>query len=195
MSDEGSARPADDVRPADGASAAGDGNAAGDAHASDDRMLEAVVRQARVLATGLPGALGRISVSAGPLQVDIEWQTPGTIAAPAAQAVVPQPSGGALPATGAVPAAEPEPEPTGHAVTAPLVGTFYLSPEPGAPPFVSEGDVVEAGAQVAIVEAMKIMNAVDADRSGRVTKILVSDGDMVDYGQELMIIEPDDLDG
>ena len=76
------------------------------------------------------------------------------------------------------------------AVVAPLVGTFYRSPQPGAKAFVEEGDVVDKGATVCIVEAMKIMNQVSADQGGRVAEILAKDGDWVEYQQVLMYLEP-----
>ena len=79
--------------------------------------------------------------------------------------------------------------PCGHPVVAPLVGTFYRSPEPGSKPFVEVGDVVEPDSEVAIVEAMKIMNRITADCAGRVTEILVADGEMVEFGQTLMYVE------
>ena len=75
-------------------------------------------------------------------------------------------------------------------VVAPLVGTFYRSPQPGAKAFVEEGDVVDKGATVCIVEAMKIMNQVSADQGGRVAEILAKDGDWVEYQQVLMYLEP-----
>ncbi len=77
-----------------------------------------------------------------------------------------------------------------HAVIAPLVGTFYRRPQPGAKPFVEEGDVVDAGQTVAIVEAMKLMNQVQADEGGKVAEILVEDGDWVEFEQVLMYLEP-----
>ena len=90
-------------------------------------------------------------------------------------------------------ATEPEVTPTAeNAVVSPLVGTFYQSGEPDAPPFVTEGDLVEVGQQIAIVEAMKIMNSVQADRAGRVAKVLAKDGNMVEFGQPLMIIDSAD---
>jgi acetyl-CoA carboxylase biotin carboxyl carrier protein len=154
-------------------------------HSTDEQVLETVVNQARVLAGGLPGALSKLTVTIGASRVDIEWQAP-TVVAHAAAAPL---------ATVLVPATEVVVEPTiGDAVTAPLVGTFYMSPEPGAAPFVSVGDVVEAGQQLAIIEAMKIMNRIDAERAGKVVKILVGDGEMVEFGQELIFIDPDDLD-
>jgi acetyl-CoA carboxylase biotin carboxyl carrier protein len=78
------------------------------------------------------------------------------------------------------------PDPGEHVVTAPMVGTFYASPSPGAPPFVLVGDPVDAGQTVGIVEAMKIMNEIVAERGGIVTKILVENGQAVEYGSPLM---------
>ncbi|MEV4257296.1 biotin/lipoyl-containing protein, partial [Spirillospora sp. NPDC049652] len=77
-----------------------------------------------------------------------------------------------------------------HVVTAPLVGTFYRSPEPGAPPFVEVGGVVEEGDQVAIVEAMKLMNPVTAPCAGRVTGFDAADAEPVEYGQALIRLAP-----
>ena len=75
------------------------------------------------------------------------------------------------------------------AVTSPMVGTAYLSPEPGAPTFVKEGDRVETGQTLMIIEAMKTMNPVEAPRSGTVTRVLVSNEQPVEYGEPLLIIE------
>ena len=75
------------------------------------------------------------------------------------------------------------------AVTSPMVGTVYLQPEPSAPSFVSKGQQVNAGDTLVIIEAMKVMNPIKADKSGTVTQILVSDGQPVEFGDVLMIIE------
>ncbi len=75
------------------------------------------------------------------------------------------------------------------AVPSPMVGTAYLSPEPGAKPFVEEGTKVKAGQTILIVEAMKTMNAIPAPKAGTVTKILVESGQPVEYGEPLVIIE------
>jgi acetyl-CoA carboxylase biotin carboxyl carrier protein len=75
------------------------------------------------------------------------------------------------------------------AVTAPVVGTVYVSPEPGAPPFVSVGDTVKKGQTLLVIEAMKTMNPVAAPRAGKVAQILVGDGSPVEYGEVLMILE------
>jgi acetyl-CoA carboxylase biotin carboxyl carrier protein len=74
-------------------------------------------------------------------------------------------------------------------VTSPMVGTAYLSPEPGAKPFVEDGSEVTAGQTILIVEAMKTMNAIPAPRAGKITRILVEDGQPVEFGEPLMILE------
>jgi acetyl-CoA carboxylase biotin carboxyl carrier protein len=74
-------------------------------------------------------------------------------------------------------------------VSSPMVGTVYWAPEPGAKPFIEEGSVVAAGQTILIVEAMKTMNASPAPRSGKVTKILVEDGQPVEFGEPLIILE------
>jgi acetyl-CoA carboxylase biotin carboxyl carrier protein len=88
------------------------------------------------------------------------------------------------------PAATTAPE-KGHpgAVHAPMVGTVYLTPEPGAQPFVSTGDDVREGQTLLIIEAMKVMNPIRAPRNGRIVEIAVGNGDPVEYGELLMIIE------
>lgn len=75
-------------------------------------------------------------------------------------------------------------------VTSPMVGTFYASPAPGAKPFVQLGDTVKPGQTVCIIEAMKLMNDISSEVSGKVAQILVQDGQAVEYGQVLMLIEP-----
>lgn len=104
-------------------------------------------------------------------------------AAPQAMAYAPVPA----PAPAAV-AAQEQVE-TGHTVTSPMVGTFYRSPNPGAKPFVEVGTQVKEGQAVCIIEAMKIMNEIDADRAGTITKILCEAGQAVEFGQPLFIIE------
>lgn len=77
----------------------------------------------------------------------------------------------------------------GNAITSPMVGAFYAAPAPGAKPFVKVGDVVSVGQVVCIVEAMKLMNEIESEVSGRVTQICVEDGQSVEYGQVLMYVE------
>jgi acetyl-CoA carboxylase biotin carboxyl carrier protein len=90
------------------------------------------------------------------------------------------------------PAKEPAPSPEEglHTVRSPIVGTFYEAPSPGAPPFVKPGDIVEVGQLLCIVEAMKLMNEIEADVAGEIVKKLVSNGQPIEYGQELFIIRP-----
>lgn len=76
-------------------------------------------------------------------------------------------------------------------VTAPMVGTFYRAPSPGAEPFVSVGDRIEVGQTLCIIEAMKLMNEIQAEVSGRVVAVTAEDGQPVEYGQTLFLVEPD----
>ncbi len=75
-----------------------------------------------------------------------------------------------------------------HVIKSPLVGTFYRSPSPGAPPFVEVGDTVSPGQVLCIIEALKVMNEIESDVKGRVEKILVENGESVEYGQPLFLI-------
>ncbi len=77
-----------------------------------------------------------------------------------------------------------------HVIKSPLVGTFYRAPSPGAPPFVEEGDIVSKGQVLCIIEALKVMNEIESDINGKVVKILVENGQPVEFGQELFYIEP-----
>jgi len=109
-----------------------------------------------------------------------------TSAAPAPVAVLPLPAPSAGPAA-AVPT-EPEPGTEGHVVKAPMVGTFYRSPSPDAKVFVEVGQAVKEGDTICIIEAMKLMNEIEADGSGVVKAILVENGQPVEYGQPLFIL-------
>jgi acetyl-CoA carboxylase biotin carboxyl carrier protein len=96
------------------------------------------------------------------------------------------PSAHAAPAPVAAPAAAPEP--TGHVVKSPMVGTFYRASSPGAPAFVEVGATVKEGDTLCIIEAMKLLNEIDADVSGTVTQVLVENGQPVEFGQPLFVI-------
>ena len=98
------------------------------------------------------------------------------------------PVAAAATAPAAAAAAAPAEE-TGHVVTSPMVGTFYRASSPGAKAFAEVGDTVKAGQAVCIIEAMKIMNEIEADKDGVISKILVENGKPVEYGQPLFIIE------
>ncbi len=76
-----------------------------------------------------------------------------------------------------------------HVITAPMVGTFYGAPSPGAKPFVEIGDEIKVGQVLCIIEAMKMMNQIEADRAGRVTSIMARNGDPVEFGQPLFVVE------
>ncbi|MBN8756128.1 MULTISPECIES: acetyl-CoA carboxylase biotin carboxyl carrier protein [Variovorax] len=110
-----------------------------------------------------------------------------TLAAPAAAAAAPA-AAGAAPAVASAPVAA-EAARAGHAVKSPMVGTFYRSSSPGAPAFVEVGSKVNEGDTVCIIEAMKILNEIEADKSGTITQILGENGQAVEYGQPLFIIE------
>ena len=92
-----------------------------------------------------------------------------------------------MPASVAAPAAPPAP--VGHVVKSPMVGTFYRSASPGSKAFVDVGDAVKAGDPICIIEAMKIMNEIEADKSGTVQRILCENGQPVEFGQPLFHIE------
>jgi len=94
----------------------------------------------------------------------------------------------AAPAPAAVEAASPE-EAALHAVKSPMVGTFYRSSSPGAKSFVEVGDTVKVGDTICIIEAMKILNEIEADKAGKVVQILCENGQAVEYGQSLLTIE------
>lgn len=85
--------------------------------------------------------------------------------------------------------AEPADAPAVHAVKSPMVGTFYRSSSPGAKSFVEVGDTVKEGDTICIIEAMKILNEIEADKAGKVTQILCENGQAVEYGQSLLTIE------
>jgi acetyl-CoA carboxylase biotin carboxyl carrier protein len=109
-------------------------------------------------------------------------------AAPAPVAYAPAPAS-AVPIAAAVTAAPAEEKITGHVVKSPMVGTFYRSAAPGGKVFVEIGQAVLAGDTLCIIEAMKILNQIEADKSGVITQILVDNAEPVEYGQPLFIIE------
>ncbi len=94
----------------------------------------------------------------------------------------------AAPAPAAAPVPEAAPVIQGHVVKAPMVGTFYRSPNPGSSPFIEVGAVVKEGDPLCIIEAMKLLNEIEADKAGVVKEILVENGEPVEYGQPLFVI-------
>jgi acetyl-CoA carboxylase biotin carboxyl carrier protein len=106
-----------------------------------------------------------------------------------APAPAPAPARGPeLPAAGAGEVA-PKPKPNEHVITAPMVGTFYAAPSPGAKAFVEIGDEIKVGQVLCVIEAMKMMNQIEADKAGRITSIMARNGDPVEFGQPLFVIE------
>ena len=113
---------------------------------------------------------------------------PAPVAAPIQQfAAAPAPAAEAAPA--ADDSSDDSSAISGHTVNAPMVGTFYSAPSPGAPDFVKVGDKVSIGDTICIIEAMKILNQIEADKSGTVTSILVDNAQPVEFGQPLVVIE------
>jgi acetyl-CoA carboxylase biotin carboxyl carrier protein len=106
------------------------------------------------------------------------------VAAPSA--AMPAPALAASPAVAAPAAVE---VPTGHVVKSPMVGTFYRSSSPGAKPFVEVGSQVKEGETICIIEAMKILNEIETDKAGTIVKILCENGQAVEYGQPLFVVE------
>lgn len=109
-------------------------------------------------------------------------------------AAVPTQIAPAAPSQAAAPSAPPaagrESDAGGLRITSPMVGTFYQAPGPDAKPFVGVGDVVEAGDVVCIIEAMKMMNEIESEQRGRLRSVLVENGQPVEYGQALFLLEP-----
>jgi acetyl-CoA carboxylase biotin carboxyl carrier protein len=139
------------------------------------------------LANAMPGPLQRLTLRIGESAVDVVFAAvPAAPAdAPAAQSLDGQASAGSLPEQ---PGSHPVDE--GVLVRSQLVGTYFATPAPGADPFVRVGDQVDEGQQLAIVEAMKLMNALRAPCPGTVAQIHVSDGESVEYDQPLLTLMP-----
>ena len=131
--------------------------------------------------------IGELEITEGEERVRISRAgtgTPVVMAAPAPMAMM-------SPGAAAAPAAAPEapPAPAGHTLKSPMVGTFYRSPSPGAPSFVEVGQVVSKGQTLCIIEAMKLLNEIESDAAGTIKAILVENGQPVEYGQPLFVIE------
>jgi acetyl-CoA carboxylase biotin carboxyl carrier protein len=112
-----------------------------------------------------------------------------SVATQTVYAAAPAPMPVGQPAQGTPAASEPEEKISGHIVKSPMVGTFYRSASPGTKSFVAVGQSVKQGDTLCIIEAMKILNQIEADKSGKVTKILVENAEPVEYGQPLFVIE------
>ena len=132
--------------------------------------------------------ISEIEISEGEESVRISrYPKPGTVTTTALPAA---PAAPAPAAAAAAPAAAPvEPPVRGQQVTAPMVGTFYSGPAPGAKPFVELGSEVKPGDTLCVIEAMKMMNQIESEFAGRVVSILVENGSPVEFGQPLFLIE------
>jgi len=151
------------------------GSARGPAACSIEQVVELAVRH----------NLAELEVEAAGTRIRIVREHPPAAAgsrvdaAPASAAAVQQPAAESV-------------ESTAHLVTveAPMVGTFYRAPKPDAPPFVAEGDVVKEGQVICIVEAMKLMNEIESKVAGRIAKVVVENGQPVEFGQPLFLVDP-----
>lgn len=129
---------------------------------------------------------GKVRIVKGGIAAPVQYVQ--TVAAPAPAIGTAAPAG-AIAAAPPAAAAPVEAAPSGHVVKSPMVGTFYRSSSPGAPAFVEVGSQVKEGDTLCIIEAMKILNEIEADKGGTVTQILGENGQAVEYGQPLFIIE------
>lgn len=146
------------------------------------KTLIDLVSESNVSELEITEAEGKVRIVKAAPQV---MAAPITYSMAPAQPVAPTPA--VEVATAAAPAAPVQP--AGHTVKSPMVGTFYRAASPGAKAFVEIGDTIKEGDTICIVEAMKILNEIEADKSGTVTQILVQNGQAVEYGQPLFVIE------
>jgi acetyl-CoA carboxylase biotin carboxyl carrier protein len=137
--------------------------------------------------------LTEIEVEQGDLKIrvarEITLAPPQTAYAAAPAAILPVPAAASPPAAAAAPAPADEAPPRGEAVKSPMVGTIYMQAQPGSPPFIKVGDQVSAGQTLLIIEAMKTMNPIPAPSAGVIVRILVEDGQPVEFGEPLVIVE------
>ncbi|GAA2402408.1 hypothetical protein GCM10010191_07350 [Actinomadura vinacea] len=152
------------------------------ASAPAEQVLSALREHAVALATATAHPPSRVRITSGDASIEIDWDEPaGGAAAPAG------PPAPAVIDDGGVDDGGVE------KIAASTVGVFYHAPEPGAPPFAAVGDDVSAGQQVGIIEAMKLMIPVTADRAGKVLEVLVADATAVEYGQPLLALLPAEI--
>ena len=133
---------------------------------------EEVVWFSRMPAAGsMPSYPQYSHVGALPMAMSPQLEAPAKAAAPATEVTV------------------AKPKPNEHVITAPMVGTFYASPSPGAKAFIEIGDEIKVGQVLCIIEAMKMMNQIESDKAGKVTSIMARNGDPVEFGQPLFVVE------
>lgn len=148
------------------------------------KTLIDLVSESNVSELEITEAEGKVRiVKGGPAQVQAYGPAMAYAQAPASVAMASAPVAAAAPSA-------PEPAaPQGHSVKSPMVGTFYRSSAPGAKAFVEVGSVVKEGDTICIIEAMKILNEIEADKSGTITQILCENGQAVEFGQPMFVIE------
>jgi acetyl-CoA carboxylase biotin carboxyl carrier protein len=155
--------------------------ASGASTSSDDRLLDLARRLAAVVNEL---GLSEIEVESAGLKLRVQRAAVSAVAAAAATPAAP-------PATSERPiVADAVPLSASISIEAPMVGTFYRASSPTAEPYVREGDMVKEGQILCIIEAMKLMNEIESKAAGRVAKVLVDNGQPVEYGQPLFLLEP-----
>lgn len=148
------------------------------------KTLIDLVSESNVSELEITEAEGKVRIVKGPVGAPVAVAAPAMAAAPAASTPAV-----ALHAAPVAAAAVEAPVASGHVVKSPMVGTFYTASSPEAKPFVQVGSVVKEGETICIIEAMKILNEIEADKSGTVSRVLVDNGQAVEYGQPLFMIE------
>lgn len=148
------------------------------------KTLIDLVSESNVSELEITEAEGKVRIVKGPVGAPVAVAAPAMAGAPAASTPTV-----ALPAAAVAAAAVEVPVASGHVVKSPMVGTFYTASSPEAKPFVQVGSVVKEGETICIIEAMKILNEIEADKSGTVSRVLVDNGQAVEYGQPLFMIE------
>ena len=147
------------------------------------KTLIDLVSESNVSELEITEAEGKVRIVKSAPTTAVQVAAPAAVLAPALSVA----DAAAAVAAPAAPVASAEP--TGHIVKSPMVGTFYRSSSPGAKPFAEIGQTIKEGEPICIVEAMKILNEIEADKSGTITQILVENGQAVEYGQPLFVIE------
>ena len=145
------------------------------------KTLIDLVSESNVSELEITEAEGKVRIVKGPVGAPVAMAAPVMVASPVAAHASFAPA--------APDAAVEAPVPSGHVVKSPMVGTFYTSSSPDSKPFVQVGSVVKEGETICIIEAMKILNEIEADKSGTVSRILVDNGQAVEYGQPMFLIE------
>ena len=148
------------------------------------KTLIDLVSESNVSELEITEAEGKVRIVKGPVGGPVAVAPPVLAAAPVSAASAQASASAPVTPAAAEPAAV-----SGHIVKSPMVGTFYTASSPEAKPFVQVGSVVNEGDTICIIEAMKILNEIEADKSGTVTRIMVDNGQAVEYGQSLYIIE------